>query len=199
MRNLVLTFLILQFPISSIFSQNNWVLEKNTNGIKVYTRVVSGSDIKEFKATVSGDYSIDKVEKILDDYESFPQWQANLTRISTIKKISDTQIFEHYFTDLPWPVDDRDLVTFMQKKASTDGKSITYTYTSIPNYIPEVKDYERIKESSGFWQINRTGEKTVEIIYQFKADPGGSIPDWLINSFLVEGPFETMSNLKKKL
>ena len=32
------------------FGQEKWELEKDSKGIKVYTRPVKGSDVKEFKA-----------------------------------------------------------------------------------------------------------------------------------------------------
>ncbi len=196
MKNIIL--LILLIASFSGFSQNEWNKEKDQNGIILYTRNVEGEGIKEFKAVMTLKTDIRTLEKILDNYKDFPNWQTNLTRIETIKKISNNQIFEHYFTDLPWPIDNRDLITLLQKKYSTDKKIITYNYYCVPNYLPKEENYLRVKKSEGFWKLTEKSGYTT-IIYQFKADPGGNIPDWLINSFLIDGPFETMSNLKKKI
>jgi hypothetical protein len=41
--------------------------------------------------------------------------------------------------------------------------------------------------------------QTIHINYEVEVDPGGSIPGWIANMFVDKGPFETFSNLAKKL
>ncbi len=36
----------------------------------------------------------------------------------------------------------------------------------------------------------------VTVIYQFHGDPGGDVPAWLANSFVVSHPYKTLQNLK---
>ncbi len=174
-------------------------MEKKENGISVYTRYAEGLEIKEFRAVMTVKSNVNSIEKILDDYKKYPKWQENLTKIEIVKKISAKKIYLHFFTDIGWPIDNRDVVSLMMKKTSNDRKIITYKYRSVPNYIPRTKNYLRIKKTTGFWKIEKKENGRVKVIYQFIANPGGSIPTWLINTFLIDGPFKTMSNLKKMI
>lgn len=57
MKNPIFLLITFTLIVSSIFAEGSWELEKNSNGIKVYTRVTSTSPIKEFKAitTINSD------------------------------------------------------------------------------------------------------------------------------------------------
>jgi hypothetical protein len=41
--------------------------------------------------------------------------------------------------------------------------------------------------------------KTINIIYIFEAEPGGSLPAWLANMFADKGPYESFKNLSELL
>jgi hypothetical protein len=41
--------------------------------------------------------------------------------------------------------------------------------------------------------------KTIQIMYTFEANPGGSVPAWLVNSFADKGPFESFKKLENIL
>ena len=69
----------------------------------------------------------------------------------------------------------------------------------MPDYIPEKKNYIRLKEAEGFWQIKEIEENKISLIYQYYGEPGGSLPAWLVNMFIVDGPMDTLTNLKKML
>ena len=69
----------------------------------------------------------------------------------------------------------------------------------LPDFIAEVKDFLRIREGSGYWELTEDDNKNVKVIYQFHGEPGGDIPAWLANSFVVRHPFETLKNLKNRL
>ena len=40
---------------------------------------------------------------------------------------------------------------------------------------------------------------TLKIIYTVSAEPGGKLPDWLVNSAVVDIPYNTFTNLKATL
>ncbi len=179
--------------------QDDWKLAKSKNGIKVYLRKLPGKSIKQFKAITNINCKIEDIEKILDKVKDYPKWQTNTTTAEQIKRVSDTESYDYFTIELSWPLDDRDIVTFKTKTFSKDRKTLIYRNKSVPNYIPEKKDYIRLKDASGFWQIKQTGENKINLIYQYYGEPGGNIPGWLVNMFIVDGPLETLINLKEIL
>jgi len=38
----------------------------------------------------------------------------------------------------------------------------------------------------------------VEVVYQVHTEPGGSVPSWLANKFVVEAPLNTLRNLRER-
>ncbi len=182
-----------------ISAQDDWKLAKSKNGIKVYLRKLPGKSVKQFKAVTNINCKIEDIEKILDDVKNYPKWQANTSTASLLKKVSDTKAYEYFTIELSWPLDDRDIVSVKTKTVSEDKKTIIYRHKCVPDYIPEKKDYLRLKEAEGFWQVKEIGENKISVIYQYYGEPGGSLPGWLVNMFIVDGPVETLTNLKEML
>lgn len=66
-----------------------------------------------------------------------------------------------------------------------------------PDYLPAVEGYVRVTRVDGFWQFTPLDDKT-EVTYQVHMDPGGSVPSWLANKFVVEAPFNTLRALRER-
>jgi hypothetical protein len=49
------------------------------------------------------------------------------------------------------------------------------------------------------WTITPLKDGSLSLEYQLLVDPGGSVPAWLVNLAVVDGPFETMSALREKV
>mgnify|MGYP002718257558 CR=1 FL=1 len=65
-----------------------------------------------------------------------------------------------------------------------------------PQYLPKEDGYTRVASLKGFWKFVPQGDGKVEVTYQVHTEPGGSVPSWLANSFVVEAPFNTLSGLR---
>jgi ribosome-associated toxin RatA of RatAB toxin-antitoxin module len=180
---------------STYCQTNKWKLEKNKSGIQVYTRKTEGSSIKEFKARTIIKTKMSAMVKLIEDAEKYPDWQANITTAKTLKIVNSTTKYIHYSTDVPWPIDDRDIVVKCTKSVSDKGKT-TFTLVSTPTYMKKVKGYIRIEKAKGTWKFIPRENGYIEIVYQSYGDPGGNLPDWVINMFIVDGPFKTLMNIK---
>jgi hypothetical protein len=176
----------------------DWKLAKSGNGVEIFTREREGGKIKEYKALMVVNSPVHLIEKQLDNVNDYPNWQDNCDYAKVIEKPSSNVQFERYYTDTPWPITDRDLVMKMVKEKRKDG-SISYKRTSAPDKFPVDKDFMRIQEAGGEWLLEPLGENKSKLTYQFYANPGGSLPAWLVNSFIVQGPYNTFNNLKKRV
>jgi hypothetical protein len=63
---------------------------------------------------------------------------------------------------------------------------------------PAEEGLVRMPMVRGYWILTPAKGGT-NIEYSFVADPGGAIPAWLANQFIVDGPFKTVSALRKYL
>jgi len=182
--------------LSSSINENEWQLKKYENGIAVYTRNTKNSSFKELKSVLTIKTSLKSIVALLNDWDSYPQWVYRCGKSLTLKKISDKEVIHYQTVTAPWPVANRDFVVNIKLVQDEKTKAVTIKSSSKHNYIPEIPNYVRIKEFNASWTLTPLKDGSIEIVYQLMVNPGGSIPAWLVNLAVIDGPFETCSKLK---
>ncbi|MBN2891751.1 MAG: hypothetical protein JXL97_07780 [Bacteroidales bacterium] len=194
MKNTILTFVLLVLSFISS-AQENWELKKSSDGIKVYLKKSDNSNICEFKATTKINTSIENVFEIIIDADNYPDWIDQISFAKRLSKTTDNFII-YYQIKLPVGFKNRDVVLNNKVVINTEDK-IKIELQSTPKSYNEQKGYVRIEEAYGFWLLTSDNGQA-NVTYQFYSDPKGIFPAWLINIFIVDGPFKTLQNLKNK-
>jgi hypothetical protein len=172
---------------------NPWELQKEENGIKIYTRKIDGWSVKEYKVVFYIKTSLAAVENALRDIPNQDKWSKNTIMSKEIKNLSKNDFYTYSQSDSPWPATDRDNIVHI-KYSYPSPKDIHVTINSVPSFIPQKKGYVRIPKMKGFWHLQEAENGLIKVTQQAAVDPGGSTPSWLINSFLIDGPLRTMKN-----
>lgn len=198
-----ITFVLLScliFPFStSCFAQNYpWEIAKNKNGIIVYTRDTDSSSIKEFKAVTTIKSELKDIITILNDVKEYPNWMANCEYSEVLKNINDSERIDYMQSSVPWPLENRDVVTKYKYEVDLEKGYYYATTTTQPTLKEKVDGFVRLNKGLGSWKLEQEGEM-IKVTYKYNGDPEISIPNWIINMFIVDSPFETLSNLRKKL
>ena len=171
-----------------------WELKKKADSIEVYTRTVSNSPVKEFKAIGIIEAQPEHILEVLKDVPSYPEWIEDVTFSETVLSNGDSLSF-YYQMNLPWPVKDRDMALDMS--IARDENEIAVRLTSNPDLVPVNDDFIRMYQVEGEWLITRIDEQFCEVQHRFLADPEGSLPAWVVNLFIVDGPYSSMKNLRE--
>lgn len=179
----------------ALTAQSAWTLQKDEDGIKVYTRKPANSDIFEFKATTNVQFTIEKFVKILRDASSYPKWISQVSFAKNIDCPSTECFIVYYKIGMPIGFKNRDIVLSNQIK-KIDDKQIQIDLQTANDKYSLQKDCVRITNGYGFWNLQQIDTNQLQVTYQFYSDPKGSFPAWLINIFLVDGPYKTLQNLK---
>lgn len=187
-------FFLLLAQFSFLQAQKDWLLEKDKDGVQIFTRKLDHHKVKEFKAITYTSKSVSDLEKLIKDVEHYPDWVYSVSFGELLEEDGDSRIL-YYIFDVPWPVSDRDMVIKSFKTQDEFG-NLKFNINLVKDYKPEISGYVRMKEVFGSWTFIPEGDNT-KIIYQFYGDPSGNLPAWLVNMFIVEGPYETMVNLRK--
>ena len=178
----------------------NWKLIKNESGIKVYSRPdTSSSSLKELKIVTEAQTSISGFVSLISDKAAYPKWVYRCASSELLKKKSDLETYHYQVTDMPWPVQNRDIVIYTIINQNPDTKEVFITCSGAPDYKPRNADYIRIVSYRARWKITPKTDNTVLLEYTMAVNPAGSIPDWLINMTLTDGPIRTIKNLKSLL
>lgn len=173
---------------------NAWNLKKEANDIQIYTRDYPDSPVKEFLAITTTSSSLESVISVLDDIASYPKWFRNCKSVETIRRANDSTVANYVEISFPWPLSNRDGV--WEETILIRNETVYYSeIKSRPELVPEKKNLVRMHNACGYWKVEKMKNGKTKITQQFFADPEGSIPGWVVNLFLVDGPYDTFMNL----
>jgi START domain len=173
----------------------NWEMKVNKEGIKIYMRPSVDSPIKEVKVECAVEATLSQLVTVLLDVNTTGEWVYATKSATLLKKISPSELYYHSEIEIPWPASNRDFIAHMKVKQDAHSKIVTIDGPNVPDYIPQKEGVVRIMVGSGKWILTPVGNK-VKIEYYLLADPGGSIPAWLVNLFATKGPMESFRKLK---
>jgi ribosome-associated toxin RatA of RatAB toxin-antitoxin module len=169
-------------------------LKKDANGIKIYTRDYPDSPVKEFLAITSCNSSLETVIAVLEDIAAYPEWFRNCKSVRTLKRPNDSTIANYVEISFPWPLSNRDGIWEATTVINNESTYIS-EIRSRPELVPEEKGIVRMHLAQGNWKLEKLNNRQTKISQQFIADPAGSIPGWVVNLFLVDGPYDSFMNL----
>lgn len=179
---------------------SEWILKKEKNGIEIYTRNVEGSSFDEFKGiTTIVKSSLKEVLAVITDVNNYATLYPDCMNSKLLKKEGEYYDIHYIQTKGPFTIKDRDSVFEQKTEVGKNGKYARVTLKPLPGYIAENKDMVRVREGSGFWELEEDDNGNVKVTYQYHGEPGGDIPSWLANSFVETHPLQTLKNLKNRV
>jgi ribosome-associated toxin RatA of RatAB toxin-antitoxin module len=180
------------------YSESEWKLALEKEGILVFTRHVDGSDFKEFKSEMVMDGTVSEIADVIADVEKYPEWCYKTTSVKIIRKEGNT-IRYFYVSDTPKFLKTR-VAFFESKKVSVAQTNDVFFYLNdIRGNEPISENCILIPTMKGYWKLTPAGENKVHVMMQMLTEPGGIIPAWLANMVVVDSPYTTLSNLRKRL
>jgi hypothetical protein len=57
----------------------------------------------------------------------------------------------------------------------------------------------RVPQLKAFWKFTPKPDGTVDAEYQINVNPGGNVPAWIVNMFAIDGPYQSITSMKKLL
>ncbi|MDF3132403.1 START domain-containing protein [Pseudomonas extremaustralis] len=174
----------------------DWQVAKDEDGIKVSLSEIAGSKYKAYRGVTLIKAPIAKIQALQEDAVGACSWIHECKSQKLLKAQGDKSWTYTQFK-APFPVTDRDSILEITTSKAADG-TVTRTLLEVPTYQPEVKGYVRVAQVNGFWKLVPKGDNQTEVTYQVHTEPGGSVPSWLANKFVVDAPFNTLKALKER-
>ncbi|MBU0809067.1 MAG: START domain-containing protein [Gammaproteobacteria bacterium] len=180
--------------LTSAAQAGQWRLVKDQAGIQVYLQTIPGSSFQAFRGVTRMRVSMPRLLALQDDVSAACAWMHACDEQKLLKHEGNVSwVYSLY--QAPWPVKARDSIVQVTTLHAADGRVIR-TLHGVADYLPVRPGFVRINRVEGFWQLTpRDGE--IEVIYQVHSEPGGSVPAWLANGFVVDAPFNTLQALRQ--
>jgi len=175
-----------------------WDLQRQENGVTIYTRPVPNSDIREFKGIAEVDHNAQMILALLRDSERFKTWFPNTRESKLVERDGDVSV-QYSVMDAPWPVSDRDNVLRSVMSHDDETGQIKIEVAAAPNAYPEQPDRVRVNKANGSWILEPLSDSKTRVTFQMHLEPGGGIPEWLTNARVVDTPFEALINMREIL
>jgi Polyketide cyclase / dehydrase and lipid transport len=206
-RTLVITSLVvlagalrlLADPYSSVDAKDGWKLATNSNEVMIYSRVRSGSPLKEFRAIGRIDASTHAVHAVIDDIESYSSFMPYIAECRLIKREGDAIITYQRLS--PKICEDRDYTLRVSKKSwpVADGVAYLNQWQPANEFGPaEKKGVVRVKICEGGWLLEPDGAAKTRATYSVYTNTGGAIPVFIANRISQMGIGRLFTAVRKQ-
>ena len=179
----------------SFISDHEWKKSMDKDEIVIYTREVDASPFHEFLAEAEMNGSLEQFRQIITDFDNYPTWLPDCKSAMVIDNPDKNDFTYHMKLKVPFPFANRDIIQQIVLKESKD--ELIVEIISRPKKINKEKNYVRMEKAEGRWIINQISENQVSVKFQYQAGPGGEVPAWLVNTFIVKNPHKTLQNLRE--
>lgn len=134
---------------------------------------------------------------LLSDTDNAANWLENVKSVTLMERLSPSETLVYTHFNSPWPVSDRDLVSYSCYQALDEHKT-ELQIKSQPYAKAEVSGVVRIKDLTAYWRLEQQ-QSNLLVSHQAYADPGGSIPHWLSNKVSLKSVYKTLQALREQL
>lgn len=179
-----------------LYSQEEWTLKKESEGIKVYTAPLKDPKLIRVKSEANIKTNFDCLEQVIRSVPEYPSWVFKCEKAEVVKMDSPDEIFYYQLNNAPWPVKSRDMVVHLKMVRETDRLIINSE--SVDGMLKEKSGIVRIEHFNSDWIFTSGPDSTINVSNIISLDPGGNIPSKIVKKFVVDGPYNTMLQLQKK-
>jgi len=187
------------FYTSLCVAEENWQLAQDEDDIRIYTKPNAKTMLKDFKADMVIQASIERVNSHMSTMEDQTKWMYDRKLTKVLDRPNDRSSIIYSVTNAPWPVMDRDaVISFTYHENNTD-EFIRIDVVNVDDYYPLNNGMVRVPYLKGFWELIKIDDNSTKIIFMNAASPGGDIPDWLADSFVLDMPYHSLNNFRNML
>ncbi|HUM52509.1 MAG TPA: hypothetical protein PK431_11870 [Chitinophagales bacterium] len=193
----LMSFFIVAFNYTS-FAEENWKLEKNKDGIKIWTRKPANSNLKEYQGNAIIQTSVDKLVAIFKNPKTYQKWMYKIPEggIKVIKKVNDNDFYVQIIMSAPL-IKSRESLVHLTILPADDKGCVLVNMEGAPTLLPPNDNYVRIEKMKAFWKFVPLPNGKVEVTHQALSSVGGNIPDAFVNLAIADAPFSMISKLKE--
>jgi hypothetical protein len=195
LKSMVPVMLLLSIAMS-VRGQTDCELKKEKDDLRVYTCSADDSKLKILKAElILNNTSFKELLDFVEDIKNYTNWQYNTIEAATLEE-RDTSLVYRTVIDAPWPLSRREMIMELSSRFDSakqqlliDTRHVSYEYPLNDNLV-------RVPFAVGTWLIS-SQKNSLKVEYTLQIDPGGSVPAWLVNMAMADGPYTSFLKLKE--
>ena len=177
---------------------SDWVLKKETEGVKVYTREVAGRKYKELMGVYQADVPFEVAVEVAKDYDHYYEWYGMCKTLRVISKKSPRDVDMYFVLDTP-VVTNRDAVVNVKSDYNYSEGIAKITFKGIDSPYMKGAGLVRMPVVDGNFTLSRINLRKTKVVYTVYVDMGGILPAWVANLAATKHPFDTGVGILKQV
>ena len=178
---------------------SDWELERDRDGIQIWTRAVADSKHKEVRSEMILEVNLKAAVGLVRDTTACSEWAALCKEAIEHEIVSEVELYIYTYNDVPWPVKDRDALSHVVWSQDPTDLSVTMIATATTGRMPANSKAVRITQADTRWKFVPLADGRLKVISQAHVNPAGPPPAWLTNLLLVDVPFDTLNQMRDVL
>ncbi len=183
-------------------SYGDWEEVRNTNGVKTYVRWIqhgNGKETRERKGETQVNCSLRKTIEILTDASATVKWMSGVTENYLLSRSNPAEWYTYTLYNIPWPFNNRDLVSMFEIQNNPGGKSVVINISSRADYVPPKPGIERLENYRATWTITETAPQKVQIEFCAISDTPPLFPRYIQDPVIEKMFHNNLVRLKELL
>lgn len=181
------------------FAGGKWTTLTKEAGITVTTRREKKRQFPTFRGTGRIKADMWQIIAVIQDASKHTEWLHQCSDAGMLKQVDQLTQIVYNRIDAPWPVKDRDVVLRGKIDFINPASEVKIRFRAIKSSLKKTpSDVIRMPILEGHWYLVSMGQGKTLVEYQVNADPGGELPQWLVEQGSKELPLFTLKNLRKQ-
>lgn len=177
-----LAVLLLVFlPDTAPAANDEWQLEIDVDGVKVWTQDKPGSRYKQARGEILVPVSPKRAFSVIVSAETCRKWVYSCVESYVISRPVPDDGIVYMRTNSLWPVADRDVVFLAKTSFNSSRNEYHAELSKQQDVVPLVDGVVRIDAMAGSWTVSEVSENSSRVVFFSHVEPGGLLPAALVN------------------
>jgi len=185
-----------------MLSEDDWTLCYESDKIYIYERWLkkpNGVPIRERKGVMVVNSNVANAVFSITNVDAQKKWMKNVQTSRLIAKKSDTCWYTYTLFGLPWPLDNRDVVSENHLKTTKSGDYAEININSVNNLVKEYEGISRINNYKASWVIKKVNETKIIITFTASSDSQQIAPAIVLDPIMRKTFQKNLLNLRNLL
>jgi hypothetical protein len=178
--------------------QQQWKVIERDEGITVSRREQPGCGLPGFRGQGQVRGGVLQILALMLDSNAVQHWAYGVDEARVLKRISANEELIYLYSDIPWPVRDRDMIVRRKVEVVNSGKEFHIHLECVPDAVPEVSGTVRVKKCESGFHLKRVDAEKTEVDYAMSLDPAGLLPKWAGSWVAKHVPFKTLKAIEAR-
>lgn len=135
---------------------------------------------------------------LLEDASTTERWACGVNETKVLSRKDARTDYIYVYSDLPWPVRDRDMVVRREMIVVEPGKKFRMELHCEPGHTPERDGVVRVKNCESIFSMEKADLTHTNFDYIMTLDPAGVLPKWAGTYVAKHAPFRTLEAIERE-